>query len=112
MILPDRDAADRDLIGDLLAGTPAEMRAADLRRPRSGDGSRLRAGSSLHGDALERLAQLRRILPLLGEELATARREAARLRLENRRLSERMMELERLHSASQTLRAPRAAKGA
>ena len=68
--------------------------------------------SRLHGDTLERLTRLRRILPLLGEELATARREAARLRVENRRLSARMKELERLQARAESLRAPRIAGGA
>lgn len=49
----------------------------------------------LDGDAVERLARLRRILPLLAEELARARRDAAAMRLENRRLLERLQELER-----------------
>lgn len=50
---------------------------------------------SLHAETVDRLTRLRRILPVIGEELAVARREAARLRLENRRLLERVAELER-----------------
>lgn len=49
----------------------------------------------MHAEAFDRLTRLRRILPVIGEELAVARREAARLRLENRRLVERVSELER-----------------
>ncbi len=49
----------------------------------------------LDGDAVERLARLRRILPLLAQELARVRRDAAALRIENRRLLDRLHELER-----------------
>lgn len=48
----------------------------------------------LDGDAIERLARLRRILPLLAEELARVRRDAAALRVENRRLLDRLRDLE------------------
>jgi len=50
--------------------------------------------TTLHAETVDRLTRLRRILPVIGEELAVARREAARLRLENRRLVERVAELE------------------
>lgn len=39
---------------------------------------------------LERLVNLRTILPVMGEELANARREAARLRRENQALREQL----------------------
>jgi hypothetical protein len=45
-------------------------------------------------DILDRLARLRLVLPALGQELATARREAARLRIENGRLKDRLHSLE------------------
>ena len=45
-------------------------------------------------DILDRLARLRLVLPALGQELATARREAAKLRVENGRLKDRLQSLE------------------
>jgi hypothetical protein len=43
---------------------------------------------------IERLHKLRVVLPVMAHETATARREAARLRAENFRLSRRLEELE------------------
>jgi regulator of replication initiation timing len=43
---------------------------------------------------LDRLARLRKVLPAMGQELATARREAAKLRIENGRLRDRLHSLE------------------
>lgn len=44
---------------------------------------------------LERLQNLRGVLPVFAQELASSRRQAARLRLENARLTERVRELQR-----------------
>jgi hypothetical protein len=53
------------------------------------------SGRSPHtADILDRLARLRLVLPALGQELATARREAAKLRLENGKLKDRLHSLE------------------
>ncbi len=53
------------------------------------------SGRSPHtADILDRLARLRLVLPALGQELATARREAAKLRVENGRLKDRLQRLE------------------
>ena len=53
------------------------------------------SGRSPHtADILDRLARLRLVLPALGQELASARREAAKLRVENGRLKERLQRLE------------------
>jgi hypothetical protein len=53
------------------------------------------SGRSPHtADILDRLARLRLVLPALGQELATARREAAKLRVENGRLKDRLHNLE------------------
>jgi len=41
----------------------------------------------------DRLHSLRRVLPVLAQEMAAARRQAARLRLDNRRLVEQVREL-------------------
>jgi hypothetical protein len=42
---------------------------------------------------LDRLRHLRGVLPVLAQEMAAARRQAARLRTDNRRLSEQVREL-------------------
>ncbi|HEX4838367.1 MAG TPA: hypothetical protein VFV03_07590 [Solirubrobacteraceae bacterium] len=42
---------------------------------------------------LDRLRRLRRVLPALAQEMAAARRQAARLRTDNRRLSEQVRQL-------------------
>ena len=42
---------------------------------------------------LDRLLRLRGILPVLAQEMAAARRQAARLRTDNRRLSEQVRQL-------------------
>ena len=42
---------------------------------------------------LDRLSNLRRVLPALAQEMAVARRQAARLRSDNRRLSEQVRRL-------------------
>ena len=47
---------------------------------------------------LDRLENLRTIVPVFAHELASARRQAAALRLENSRLLERIRELQRKHA--------------
>jgi hypothetical protein len=42
---------------------------------------------------LDRLRSLRRVLPVLAQEMAAARRQAAHLRVDNRRLTEQVREL-------------------
>lgn len=42
---------------------------------------------------LDRLGSLRRVLPVLAQEMAAARRQAAHLRIDNRRLAEQVREL-------------------
>jgi hypothetical protein len=69
-------------------------------------GSRL-AADELDGQALERdqmldrLRSLRRVLPVLVHEMASARRQAAHLRKDNRRLSEQVRELQATLEAQQ-----------
>lgn len=46
---------------------------------------------------LDRLNRLQVVLPALAHDLASARREAARLRVENARLARSVAELERHH---------------
>jgi hypothetical protein len=55
-------------------------------------------GSRRESDAaalIDRIHRLRLILPAMAQETADARREAARLRLENAKLRQRVAELER-----------------
>ena len=42
---------------------------------------------------LERMRSLRRVLPVLAQEMAAARRQAARLRTDNRQLTEQVRQL-------------------
>jgi hypothetical protein len=42
---------------------------------------------------IDRLSSLRRMLPVLAQEMASARRQAARLTVDNRRLTEQVREL-------------------
>lgn len=55
--------------------------------------------ASHRDELLERLHNLRTIVPVFAEELASARRQAASLRTENRRLTERIRELQREREA-------------
>ncbi len=58
---------------------------------------------------LDRLCNLRRVLPVLAEEMAAARRQAAHLRVDNRRLSEQVRELRaRLEARDSREATPRA----
>ena len=62
---------------------------------------------------VERLHNLRTVLPVMAEELASARRQAASLRVENRRLVEQVRRLqaaERSRSMLALARAPRTAQ--
>jgi hypothetical protein len=42
---------------------------------------------------IDRLSSLRRVLPALAQEMASARRQTARLKIDNRRLTEQVREL-------------------
>lgn len=42
---------------------------------------------------IDRLRSLRRVLPVLAQEMASARRQAARLKIDNRHLTEQVREL-------------------
>jgi hypothetical protein len=70
-------------------GAP-DQRAGARRRV----GPDLTAGGEGRDHLLERLQHLRGILPVFAQELASARRQAASLRIENSRLTE---EIRRLH---------------
>ena len=58
-------------------------------------GRRIAAGGVEREQLLDRLAQLRAILPVFAEELASARRQAAVLRVENRGLLAEVCRLQR-----------------
>ncbi|MFZ2114771.1 MAG: hypothetical protein WAU77_13700 [Solirubrobacteraceae bacterium] len=58
-------------------------------------GRRITAGGVEREQLLDRLAQLRAILPAFAEELATARRQTAALRVENRGLLAKVRRLQR-----------------
>ncbi len=58
-------------------------------------------------DTLERLANMRTVVPVFARELTSARRAAAELRLENRRLLERIQQLQRERSAGLRSTPPR-----
>jgi hypothetical protein len=58
-------------------------------------GRRIAAGGVEREQLLDRLAQLRAILPVFAEELASARRQAAVLRVENRGLLAEVRRLQR-----------------
>jgi hypothetical protein len=53
---------------------------------------------------LDRLQHLRTILPVFAQELATARRHAAQLRRDNRRLLDEVHRLQREHGVRSTAR--------
>jgi hypothetical protein len=60
-------------------------------------------------DVVDRLARLRAILPLIATDLASARRRANALQIENQRLTRRIIELEaRLTAAQEPDRGTRA----
>jgi hypothetical protein len=58
-------------------------------------GRRITAGGVEREQLLDRLAQLRAILPAFAEELATARRQTAALQVENRGLLAEVRRLRR-----------------
>ena len=51
---------------------------------------------------LDRLHNLRMIVPVFAQELASARRQAAALRVENRKLRERVQQLQRAYGPSRS----------
>lgn len=59
------------------------------------NGSLPMAGAADREDLLDRLARFRKIMPALAQELASARRQSAALRVENRKLLEEIRHLQR-----------------
>ena len=84
---------------------PRKQRAGPSRRAgRRSEPIRTLAASRPNTEApdrehlLDRLQDLRTIVPVFAHELASARRETTALRLENSRLLERIRELQRKHA--------------
>lgn len=70
---------------------PAQEHAPN---PLLGSSGRRHAGeASEREQMLDRLSSLRRVLPALAQEMAAARRQAARLRSDNQRLAEQVRQL-------------------
>jgi hypothetical protein len=69
-----------------LAATTSALRLADDDGSTGGEAQE-------REQLLDRLGSLRRVLPVLAQEMASARRQAARLRTDNRRLSAQVREL-------------------
>lgn len=69
-------------------------------------------GASERDHLLDRLQSLRAILPVFAQELASARRQTARLRLENASLTEQVRELQRQRGAVSHARFDRRAQAA
>jgi hypothetical protein len=69
------------------AATEDEMDSRPLAAPLSS------SDAADRDHLLDRLHSLRTIMPVFAQELASARRQAAALRLENRRLLERVQQL-------------------
>lgn len=64
----------------------------DVAAPRLGS-RELAAEAWEREQLIDRLRSLRRVLPVLAQEMASARRQAARLKTDNRRLAEQVREL-------------------
>jgi hypothetical protein len=73
------------------AGAPDRLRRTAAAAT---DGGGRDASEPPRDHLLERLHNLRSILPVFAAELASARRQAAQLRAENRRLSEQLRRLQ------------------
>jgi hypothetical protein len=76
------------------AATKAQSPLAGLDAPAPRLSSHRPGSEAWERDQLiDRLRSLRRVLPVLAQEMASARRQAARLTVDNRRLSEQVREL-------------------
>lgn len=67
---------------------PPMRRESSRGRPRAGH------AHAHSAELLDRIARLRLVLPAMGQDLASARREAARLRVENNKLRSRLLKFE------------------
>lgn len=77
--------------------TPIPARSPGARRI---DPPTVRAHAIDRDHLLDRLHNLRTIVPVLAQELASARRQSAALRVENRKLRERVQQLQRAYGPS------------
>lgn len=96
-----------------MSSTPTASRSAASPGPRSritGASARTRASEALDRDVLlDRLHQLRAVLPVFAQELADVRRAAARLRVDNRRLLEEVHRLQKERDRGEAVRRTSAA---
>ena len=77
-----------------LAQPSTSCARAATTAPRAEPPSRAPATEAGERDQLlDRLRSLRRVLPVLAQEMAAARRQAAHLRIDNRRLTDQVREL-------------------
>jgi hypothetical protein len=67
--------------------------------------ARTPSGQDHRDQLLERLHHLRTIVPVFAQELATARRQSARLRVENQRLVQEVRRLQRKRAVADRLKA-------
>jgi hypothetical protein len=74
-------------------GTRENSDAGIGERNDAGSVERVDAGTRERDDLLGRLQHMRSIVPVFAQELASARRQAAALRIENRKLQERVQQL-------------------
>ena len=81
------------------AGAPPERALRDARADQPPVGGPEGHAPSEHEHVLDRLQNLRAIVPVFAQELASARRQAAELRRENNRLLQRIRELQRAGGA-------------
>lgn len=90
---------------------PTHSPLSDAGRPAAGTATNalardVAAQARERAQLTDRLHSLRRVLPVLAQEMAAARRQAAHLRLDNRRLAEQVREL-RAELRARELRARR-----
>ncbi len=90
-----------------LTTSPAPARSPEISSQRIGPPA-LNAHASDRDHLLDRLHNLRMIVPVFAQELASARRQAATLRVENRKLRERVQQLQRTYGPSHSRRGERA----
>ncbi|HWJ50126.1 MAG TPA: hypothetical protein VNR42_03840 [Solirubrobacteraceae bacterium] len=79
--------------------TPASACSPEITSSRIGPPA-VAAHAADRDHLLDRLHNLRMIVPVFAQELASARRQAAALRVENRKLRERVQQLQRTYGSS------------
>jgi hypothetical protein len=90
-----------------LTTTPAPAHSPEISSSRIGPPT-VNAHAIDRDHLLDRLHNLRMIVPVFAQELASARRQAATLRVENRKLRERVQQLQRAYGPSHARASDRA----